>query len=188
MSQIYKSSLSSPQPPQAAEQFNTQDGNSIPLANIEIINGFQSSENNLNGIITKGGVAGTGTQNEVDIVLTNRYSATLTTTNATPTLLVSVPTPLFPAVYNFTGTVSGYDVTGNLGAVLGYSFSFRTTAGPGISVPLAPDILNVQEDATFTGTILITQSGTSQLFQITVTGVTGHTIDWLVVGTYTVIN
>jgi len=188
---IYASVLSSSSgslPPTVATQYNTQDGNASPSANILIINGIDSTENNSNGIITKGGIAGTGTVNEVDVVLTNRYSATLTTTDDTQTELVSVPIPLSPAVYNFIGTVSFFDVTNSLGSVVNYSFAFRTTPALGATVQLTPLDQTTQEDAAIGGIVEFQSIGASQIFHILVTGPAATTFKWQVTGTYTVVS
>lgn len=113
MSQIYKPLTSGgPIPPNIPTQFNTQNGNAVPSANILIVNGFDSIENNNNGIITKGGVVGTGTSNEVDVVLTNRIVITASTANATPTTS-NIFTPSPSTGLTFTVAVTGYDSTGN---------------------------------------------------------------------------
>jgi len=87
MSQFYQGTVAGSLPPSVPTQFNTQNGIATPSGNILIVNGFDSIENNNNGIITKGGVDGTGTVNEVDVVLTNRIVLTTTTADATPTTL-----------------------------------------------------------------------------------------------------
>lgn len=113
MSQITKVLTSGgPIPPIIPTQFNTQNGNAVPAANILLVNGFDSIENNNNGIITKGGVVGTGLSNEVDVVITNRIVVTTTTANATP-ITSNILTPTVSTGITFTVAVTGYNSTGN---------------------------------------------------------------------------
>lgn len=110
MSQVIKNLAAGPVPPSVAQSYVTQDGTAVPAANILIVNGFDSIENNDNGIITKGGVAGTGTANEVDVVLTNRISVTATTSDGGgQTQEVLLMTPTNGTTLNFECVFIGYD-------------------------------------------------------------------------------
>lgn len=111
MSQITKVLTSGgPIPPIIATSYVTQDGTAVPAANILIVNGFDSSEDNSNGIITKGGVVGTGTANEVDVVLTNRGVVTGTTTGAATTT-VSLFTPTNGTAITYKVYITGRETT-----------------------------------------------------------------------------
>lgn len=108
MSQVIKNLASGPVPPAVPTSFVTQNGTAVPAANILLVNGFDSSQNNDNGIITKGGVVGTGTANELDVVLTNRVTATVSTTDATLTTILTFPLGGTPATYTVQGNIQAF--------------------------------------------------------------------------------
>jgi hypothetical protein len=113
MSQIFIPSSSQPPPPSVATSYQTQNGTAVPAANILLVNGSESTENNNNGIISKGGVAGTGTANEVDLVLTNRANVSATTTGAA-TQTVTLFTPTASTSVSFRCLVVGFDSANNI--------------------------------------------------------------------------
>lgn len=114
MSQIIKNLASGPVPPAVATSYQTQNGTAVPIANVLIVDGFDSIENNNNGIITKGGVVGTGTQNEIDVVLTNRISVSTTTSDgAGQTQTVTLMTPTNGTAIEFSASFIGYDSINN---------------------------------------------------------------------------
>ncbi len=178
MSQIYKPLTSSgPIPPSIATSYVTDNGTAVPAANILLINGKDSTENNDNGIITKGGVVGTGTSNEVDVVITNRATGTATTTDATPTtsLTFSLATPGSDGVFFIEGFVVAYDITDTAGGSYSFVSGARTTAGVGIEIGTEfKDVL--EEAAMATADFSVSVSGNN--FIITVVGIAGKTIHW----------
>lgn len=168
-------SSSGPVPPSVPTQFNTQNGNAVPLANILIINGFDSTENNDNGIITKGGVVGTGTQNEVDIVLTNRATGSVTTVDATPTTSLTFNLGATSGVYFFEGFIVAFDTTDVAGGAYSFVSGARTTGVTGIEIGTEfKDVL--EEVAMTTADFNVNVSGNN--FIITVVGIAAKTIDW----------
>lgn len=176
MSQIIIPVTSGSLPPTVPTSFSTQDGIATPSANVLIINGIDSIENNNNGIITKGGIVGTGTVNEVDVVITNRSMITQTTTNATP-LTINVLTPPPSVGFTMILTVNGYDSSGN-----------ATTGGEQIAIATSSSLGNVVivgvndtfEDSS--ASLLATDWGIvtdGTNIQIQLIGVAATTINWV---------
>lgn len=176
MSQIIKPSSSGGSvPSNVATSYVTDNGTAVPDANILIIHALDSIENNDNGIIAKGGVAGTGTANEVDIVLTNRQTATVTTSNATPTTVLTFVMGATPGVYFIEGDVIAYDITDTAGAGYAFTSADRTTGVAGTEI--ATQFEDIFEEAAMaTADIDVTVSGNNVL--VNVTGIAGKTIDW----------
>ncbi len=185
MSQITKTLTSGgPIPPTIPTEFDTQNGNAVPAANILIINGESSSENNNNGIISKGGVVGTGTSNEVDVVLTNRITGSLTTTDATPTAIATFSLGAIASVYTFDIEISSFNMTDVNGD--GYSI-FGTARTDGASAILCgtPDKIVNEEVADSSDANMIV-SGNNVVIQAV--GIAGKTHHWRVVATYVQVN
>lgn len=162
-------------PPSVPTSFQTQNGTAVPLANVLIVNGFDSTENNDNGIITKGGVVGTGTSNEVDVVLTNRATGAVTTVDATPTTSLTFNLGTTPGVFFIEGFVVAFDVTDVAGGAYSFVSGARTTGVAGIEIGTEfKDVL--EEVAMTTADFNVSVSGNN--FLITVIGIAGKTIDW----------
>ena len=181
MSQIYKTINSGgPIPPQIPTEFDTQNGNAVPAANILIINGFDSSENNTNGIITKGGVVGTGVSNEVDVVITNRVKGSVTTSNATPTTIASFSLGATPAVFTFDIQIACFNITDVNGD--GYAiFGTARTDGATATLCGSPDKV-VNEEVADTADANLVVSGNTIIIQAT--GIAGKTHHWRTVALY----
>ena len=156
-------------------EIDTQNGNATPIANIIIMNGVDSIEDNDNGIITKGGVAGTGTQNEVDIVVTNRTTSTVTTTDATLTTLITFSLGATPATFYVYGNVVAFNSSTPSGGAYSFSGGYRTDG-------LTATELGTEFHDEFESVVLITSdiflsaSGNNVLLQVQ--GVAGLTINW----------
>jgi hypothetical protein len=181
MSEFHIISTSAPPPPTVPTSFVTQDGTAVPAANILIVNGFDSTENNANGIITKGGVVGTGTSNEVDVVITNRIQGTVTTVGATTSPIITF-TPLTVGTYAIEIRISAFNTTATLGA--GYSV-FGTARFDGVNSNLCgtPDRIVNEEGAMSSANATMTVSGANIL--INGVGYAAQTINWSAVGLYT---
>ena len=185
MSQFYVAPTAGSLPPSVSEQFNTQNGNAVPLAHILIVNGANSTENNTNGIITKGGVVGTGTSNEVDVVLTNRITGSATTSDGlgqtrnltTPFSIATVGT------YSFNVIVAAYDTTD--GASLGsQTFIVVRTTGATSTIVGQLDTFEAADAAILNTSTVINVSASGNTLTVQVTGIAGKTIDWTCVATY----
>ncbi len=186
MSQIIKNLASGPVPPAVPTSFVTQDGTGVPAANILIVNGASSTENNSNGVISKGGVVGTGTSNELDIVLTNRYQQTTTTVGAvtsTVTLLSALPTGTYTLDMSIAAFATAGGPAGNGYTIVG---AVKSVAGVASLVGGA----GAQQKDSFEDTVganaVMGVSGNT--ITVTVTGVAGVSFDWIVTGTYTFIS
>jgi len=173
-----------PVPPTVATSYETQNGTAVPAANVLIINAIDSTETNDNGIIAKGGVVGTGTANEVDIVITNRFVGTTTTTDATPDTSISLALGATPGVYTFDIQIAGYDATDDEG--VGYAiFGTVRTTGAAATVIGTPDKIVNEEAAPVNLSSCnanLTASGNSAV--ITLTGIAATTIRWRVLSTF----
>lgn len=191
MSQIIKPLTSSgPIPPIIPTEFDTQDGNAVPDNNILLVYAYDTSENNDNGIETKGGIAGgdppgTGATNEVDIYLTNRLTGTVTTVGATTSPIVTF-TPSVIGTYAIECRIAAYNTTGSLGA--GYSV-FGTARFDGVNSNLCgtPDKIVNEEGAMSAANVTMTVSGANILINglgYQLLGV-DQSINWSAVGLYT---
>ena len=170
-----------PVPPAVATSYVTQNGTAVPAANILIVNGFDSTENNNNGIITKGGVAGTGTANEVDIVITNRIQSNATTSGSVTSPIITF-TPTTLGTYAIECRIAAYNSTSSLGA--GYSV-FGTARFDGVNSNLCgtPDKITNEEGAMSSANVTMTVSGANIL--INAVGYAAQTINWSAVALYT---
>ena len=179
MSQIYKSAAGSTPP--IPTSFVTQDGTAVPAANILLVNGFDSSQNNVNGIITKGGVVGTGTSNEVDIVITNRLTGSATTVGAVTSPIITF-TPTVVGVYTIECRIAAYNTTSSLGA--GYSL-FGSARFDGANSTLCGTVDRIvnEEGAMSSANATFTVSGADII--ISGVGYAAQSINWNAVALYT---
>ena len=170
-----------PSPPSVPTSFSTQNGTAVPAANILIVNGFDSPENNANGIITKGGVVGTGTANEVDVVITNRVQGTVTTVGLVTSPIITF-TPTVIGAYTVECRISAYNTTSLLGA--GYSL-FGTARFDGVNSNLCGTVDRIvnEEGAMSSANATFTVSGADIV--ISGVGYAAQTINFSAVGLYT---
>jgi hypothetical protein len=172
-------------------EIDTQSGNATPSSGVIILNAYDTTENNVFGIETKGNTnggnpPGTGASNETDVYLTNRFHGSATTTDATQTTISTCPMTLRPAVYQFILNLCVYDATNDIGASSVSTVTFRAVNPIGSPVSLAPNDFIIQGDAAFGGSVDL--QGTSTAFNVRVTGVAATTMRWTCHGTYTVVS
>lgn len=175
------STSSGPVPPTVATSYVTQNGTAVPLANVLIVDGFDSTINNANGIATRGGVVGTGTQNEVDVILTNRFHGSATTVGAATADVVTFALGATPGTFFFNFSAVLFNASTPAGA--GY-VTFTTVRTDGVTPTIIGDTDSItHEDAVLIATTAqVVTSGNSVIFRVG--GVAGLTINWVVTGTY----
>lgn len=181
MSQVIKNLASGPVPPSVATSYVTDNGTAVPAANVLIVLGKDSTENNANGIVTKGGVAGTGTANEVDVVITNRLQGSGSTIGAVTTPIATMNLGATPGNYAFQVYVSGYTATGPAGTAYSILACIRTNGATATLVATSDETF-VEDPSLATSDIQVDVSGNSIV--INAIGIVATTIDWNVVSTY----
>jgi len=188
MSQIYRSKVSSSDlPPDVPTEFDTQNGNAVPAANILIISATGTEENNTDGIQTVGGGVDSTASNEVQIQLTNRIYGTATSTNASNADIITFALSASPAVYRFSIDVAGRGTAGSfVGEGVGYTlFGGAKTDGATATV-IQTAFSDNDEDADLKdATIEFIASGNSVILRAV--GISGETISYAAVGSYLVI-
>ena len=169
---------SGPVPPAVPTSFVTDDGTAIPALNILNVLGVDSTENNDNGILTR---SNPNLSNNLDVVLSNRITGTVTTIDATPTIISTFPLGATPGVYTFDVQIAGYDVTDTAGIGYFIEGSIRTTGAAGVVIGTPDKVIN-EEAATVTCDANLIVSGNNAIVQVT--GIAGKTINWRVLSIY----
>lgn len=177
MSQVIKNLASGPVPPTVPTSFHTDvNSPSIPIANIENIIGGTTSINNNNGVQTDGSSG----SNIITVQLTNRIQGTVTTTDATPTTILSFNLGAIAAVFTFQTEIACFNLTNVNGD--GYSI-FGTARTNGITATLCdnPDkVINEEVNDNADATMVV--SGNDVIIQAV--GLPGVTHHWRALTTY----
>lgn len=175
MSQITKlDSSGSVIPPEVPLQFTTDDGIAIPAISNLNVNAVDSTENNANGILAK---ANPNLSDNLEIILTNRATGTITTTDATPTIALtfSLANAGATGVYFISGDVVAFDVTDSAGGSYSFVSGAKTIAGVGTEI--GTEFKDELEDAAMAAADFnVSVSGNN--FIVTVIGILGKTINW----------
>lgn len=172
------STSSGPVPPAVPTSFPTDDGTAIPAANILNVNGVDSTENNVNGIMTR---ANPDLSDNLEIVLTNRLTGTGTTVGAVTADLVTFSLGATPGVYHVHADTVGYESTGPAGTAY-ETFGPVITTGAAATVVLSPDETVVESISLIASDVDFIASGNNLILRVT--GVAGLTINWRVVANY----
>lgn len=183
MSNAYLKVTSGNLPPEVATSYETQNGTAVPSANILIVNGVDSTENNANGIIAKGGVAGTGTVNDVDIVLTNRITGTVETVGATSQNVITFTPPATAGIYDLIIHLCAF----NAADVLGTTYEINGAVvcdGLGFVATTGTPTIEMDGNAAF-NVNQVNVSISLGVIDVTVLGLATKTIRWTGLMTYT---
>lgn len=182
MSQIFKSSVSSPPPPVVATTYVTDlNSPAIPAANILNVPGNDTTQNNNNGIRTDGSSG----SNTLTVQLTNRLQGTATTVGSTTADPVTFSLGAIPGAFNFEIKVIGFDSATPSSTGFTILGTMRTT---GVTATLVgtPDETVIEDVAMIACDVDMVASGNNLI--IRTLGVAGLTIDWNVVSIYTFIS
>lgn len=179
MSQIFKSSTSSPPPPTVATTYVT-DVNSpaVPAANILNVIGGSTTANNLLGIQTDGSSG----SNTITIQLTNRALGAVSTMDATPTTAINFPMAAVPTVYVLDGLITAFNTTATAGAGYFFTAAARTTGVAGTLISVPEFSTEFEEAGMAAADVDITVVGNN--LRVVVTGIAANAIDWLAQFTY----
>ena len=134
-------------PPSVPLQFTADDATTaVPAANNLNVFSIENTANNDNGVRT------TASGSTMTVQLTNRKTATVTTSDATPTVIMTFALGATPGIYYFEGNLVAHDVTDTSGGVYTFVSGFRTSD--------------------------FSISASANNFVITVTGIAAKTINW----------
>jgi hypothetical protein len=135
----------------------------------------QTTENNDHGIQSR------GSGNTVTTYLTNRMTGSVTTTDATPTLIKSFDLGATPGAFSFNGTVIGYNTT--TPGMHTTDFSFAAVTDGATANTIGASFFNSFESASMVNSNVAIGDdlNTVEVFAI---GVAGQTINWNVVMEY----
>lgn len=178
MSQFFVGVSAGSLPPSVPTSFPT-DVNSpaIPIANVLNVLGGDTTANDNEGIRTDGSSG----SNTLTIQLTNRVKGVVTTTNATPTSIITFALSATPGVYEIGGSVAAFDITDTAGASYSFTSGIRSTGAAAIEIG-TQFTTNFEEAALAAADIDVTVSGNNIIIQVT--GILGKLIDWDALFTY----
>lgn len=158
--------------PAVPTNFTTDSGPAVPVANNLNLFSADSVDNIDNGIRT------IGSGDTVTVQLTNRYTGTVTTADATLTTILTIPMGATPGTFFVWGNVQAFESGTPSGATFGFSGGYRTTGG---GAPVATEIGTefhdeFKEVVLTDAEIFLAASGNNILLQVQ--GIAATSINW----------
>lgn len=169
MSQVQMGGGSSTTPTNVPTSFITGSGTATPAANILNILALDSTINNDNGVTT------TASGNTVNVLLTNRATGSVTTTDATPTTALTFALGAVAGVYFVEGNIVAFDTTDTAGGAYTFTSGMRTTGAA--ATELGTEFKDSFEEAAMAAADFnILASGNNLIVQVV--GIAAKSLDW----------
>lgn len=144
--------------------------------NINIF-GEETSDNNLEGIQTRGDAPG----NTIYVQLTNRLTGAVSTNDATPNPIITFALGATPATFIIDGVISAHEGASPAGAGYFFTACVRTDGATATAIGIE-FTSEFEEAALMNADVDVGVSGNNLV--ITVTGIALTAIDWLAQATY----
>lgn len=171
-------------PTDVAQEYVTDDGTVIPVANSMNVNGIDSVENNNNGILVR---ANPDLSENMEVVITNRVQGIGSTSGVATIDLITFNMGATAGVYKFSFDVAGFDSTNDVGVGYQINASARTDgeAVPAATIISIPDGDEDEDDLLDTADWNVVTSGNNLILQVTGVNNGGDlNINWGAVGSY----
>ena len=162
-------------PPQVATQYVTNNGTATPVAYILNVLATDTNINNDAGIDI------TGSGDTITVLLTNRITGFISTNDATPVNIVSVPLGVVPGTYIAQGSLVAYNVTDAAGAA--YEFSGAAVTDGVTATEIGSEEKTIFEQAAMVAADFV-YGVTGNTAFVRVTGLPGKVINWSELFTY----
>lgn len=176
MSQFFQKVTTGTLPPTVLLQVTADDGTTAaPAANNLNLYSADTSANDDDGIRT---IASGSTWT---VQLTNRVTGAVTTTDDTPTTLISLSLGGTPGTYLVQGDITAYDVTDAAGA--SYTFVGAAVTDGAVGTEISVESKDVFEQAAMAASDFNLGVSVNSAF-IEVIGIVGKTINWSCLFTY----